>query len=779
MDPSVTPSKQSSLPRPSKLPVSRLPQPPSLRGAPASQSQRYDVLPPRQSLRSTASVDSFNLPSASGKSHGQLFHQSGPHALRSSKVTRHTDGPGNNRLKEAPTDRVNDAPFKRPFARPLSRHQDVSRPPSRLQHDELLEEKEDEPDTTIAGRKDEKKLDETPKPKMARKPRPSLSDRTLETLAQLPPSPSPRRRRSSFFYTESPMRPASAIGQRTRPGSQLGHRPPVLGADHEATTSARRGSPSKRETRLEGLNESGSQRLSVDSSRSTSAVQFPKSVDGNPRRVASKPAISRRSPANARHQASTGSPKLPPKTNLARTPLKISSVARPKTAETDPFRASLSSVDANVVVGKAGLGQGTPPKTSQSLRETIAKAKATKRQTQQAVSSWSKPELETTPVPATKTNPINDSLSVVDLEGRQTRLQQRITIARTSGRLVVSGIGLSEIPQAVMSMYDLESANASGVAWYESVDLAHFCAADNELESIGTDVFPDVESGQDSEDENGNMFAGLETLSLKGNILSSVPIGLRQLRLLVVLDLSNNRLEEKCFDVIGQCHGLRELRMGGNCFKDAIPGGLANLVQLEVFEIQENQIISCSNALDGLSRLRKLNLSGNRLTSIPGSALARMPLSELFVSRNRLNEALFSSEIRGLEHLKILDAAQNNLGRLTDQNFLSLPALEYLDISANRIETLPTMSSWQQLLRLNVAHNQLAEIPQGFTSLKAIKHANLGSNQLRTLDDRIGLMIGLTSLGLQNNPLRQRRLLNMSTEDLKSELCQRLEAEGI
>ena len=67
-------------------------------------------------------------------------------------------------------------------------------------------------------------------PSTRRRPRPSLSDRTAETLARIPSSTSPRRRRSSFFQTDGPMvsprRPATSMA-RARPSTSMGLRPPL------------------------------------------------------------------------------------------------------------------------------------------------------------------------------------------------------------------------------------------------------------------------------------------------------------------------------------------------------------------------------------------------------------------------------------------------------------------------------------------------------------------------------------------------------------------------
>lgn len=118
-------------------------------------------------------------------------------------------------------------------------------------------------------------------------------------------------------------------------------------------------------------------------------------------------------------------------------------------------------------------------------------------------------------------------------------LRSRLETARTSGRLNIAAMGLKEIPVEVLNMYNLESIDQPGSAWAESVDLTRFVAADNELEIISDSVFPDVDPQELAEDEDsqGNIFAGLETLDLHGNILVNLPMGLRRLSFLTSLNL--------------------------------------------------------------------------------------------------------------------------------------------------------------------------------------------------------------------------------------------------
>lgn len=100
---------------------------------------------------------------------------------------------------------------------------------------------------------------------------------------------------------------------------------------------------------------------------------------------------------------------------------------------------------------------------------------------------------------------------------------------------------LKEIPAEVMNMYNFES---SGGEWAESVDLTRFVAADNELEMISDDIFPDRDAQDmaDDEDSQGNIFAGLEALDLHGNMLITLPMGLRRLTMLTSLNLVSHPL---------------------------------------------------------------------------------------------------------------------------------------------------------------------------------------------------------------------------------------------
>lgn len=118
-------------------------------------------------------------------------------------------------------------------------------------------------------------------------------------------------------------------------------------------------------------------------------------------------------------------------------------------------------------------------------------------------------------------------------------LSRRIDAARRDGRLNIAAMDFKQIPEEVLTMYDSQAMEASSVSWNETVDLVRLNAADNSFEELSRDAFPDASPAvlASMEDAKGNQFGGLENLDLHGNLLRSVPIGLRRLERLTSLNL--------------------------------------------------------------------------------------------------------------------------------------------------------------------------------------------------------------------------------------------------
>lgn len=123
-------------------------------------------------------------------------------------------------------------------------------------------------------------------------------------------------------------------------------------------------------------------------------------------------------------------------------------------------------------------------------------------------------------------------------KGGEAVLRKRVDAARSDGRLNISAMGLTEIPEVVMKMYDFDSNQSSSIAWGEVVDLIRFNAADNDIEEISETVFPDIDpEATSNEDSPSLQFGALEAIDLHGNILQGVPIGMRRMTQLTSLNL--------------------------------------------------------------------------------------------------------------------------------------------------------------------------------------------------------------------------------------------------
>lgn len=137
---------------------------------------------------------------------------------------------------------------------------------------------------------------------------------------------------------------------------------------------------------------------------------------------------------------------------------------------------------------------------SQSLRDTIAKARAARAASLQQGS-----------VDATKPGEHDpfDTLDPFNIgTGGTTDLQRKIKTARTEGRLNIAMMELKEIPKQVYEMYDMKNEDDTddGPKWYENVDLLRIIAADNDIEVIG--------------EELATIFGGLTAIDVSSLLLS-------------------------------------------------------------------------------------------------------------------------------------------------------------------------------------------------------------------------------------------------------------------
>ncbi|KAF1932622.1 L domain-like protein [Didymella exigua CBS 183.55] len=799
----------SNLPRPSGIPraTSRLPvlrpsgSQPQLR-SPASTSQ----------LRKKPSVPATNTPLARKPSRASLVPSS---ARRVSSIPRSGAPPPRTSSQNAPVARK---PFGRPASRQSRTPSQPLRTPSISNEDDVLGSLDGFRSASRASSRagsragfhessssPEYVLEVQPDGRARGQSRPSLSERTMESLAQLPSSPANgkgNRRRSSFFNQDNsmppPLRPASATSNTSnasRPSTSDGTSKRLPTTPSKASARSSRMSmtlPGKRTVSAAAATPTGTPSRSISSiSRPTTAIKKPALVPTQNIQTPSKRAplseskgIASRTPtARASVAGTLGhaiSPPGPVNATSPPPPLQTSPAGSARKAPSSSL-ALRNSIAQAKAARKQGVGDppdGTPSKaesSSNALREQIAKAREAAKRTKAGPTRADTPPKDAI-IPDPREiagfdfglgDPFNQNAT-----GGQSVLRKRVDGARTTGRLNIAGMQLTEMPDEVLGMYD---PNDTTVAWGEIMDVATIVAADNELETLPDSMFPDVDLNDVDDDDAGPQFGGIQSLDLHGNLLRELPVGLRRLAELTKLNLSRNRLPMEVFNVVTQIASLRELKLAENHLTGELSSSIVNLARLQVLDVANNKLVSLPAELRELTQLRTVNVAGNQLSAVPMDLFTSTSLLDFNATKNRLQGAFFT--VQSAPHLQELRLSGNALTLLAESSDLSLPALKHLDVSANRLSSLPDVTSWATLGTLLLGDNKITTFPEGFFSLKQLRVADFTANDISRLDERIALMEALEILTLAANPIRERKFLTMSTDDVKRDLHARLRPE--
>ncbi|KAK2739269.1 hypothetical protein FQN57_006604 [Myotisia sp. PD_48] len=628
--------------------------------------------------------------------------------------------------------------------------------------------------------------------------KPSLSERTIETLSQIPPSPSIARKKSGYLpdtgirspsrqgtnlfanITASPRnstfsnplsRPAPTNGSSPRRSVSMFNHPSSTAqrtTDHrvEEIEEIRPGSP------FAGGQEQQDQDLAVARANRTPSKTRSLGVRTSKSRAnlnQAFPEWSSPSISKPPHPSSTVSSTLTSPTSTAS---KISS------------RTSIAS-DGNHSdpTTQKEPEPKKPSKSSSALRESIARAKAARKATLNTNNNTSDTKPIAKSTPTSSSAPFSqisekDPFNLLPESGSGTAaLRHKTAAARRSGALNISAMGLTEIPEEMMTMYTFDPEDNAD--WYESVDLTKFIAADNEFTCIPDAVFPDVDVTTLSidDDTQPGQFGGVEHIDLHGNMITDLPLGLRRLPRLRTLNLSKNKLNMAALEVIFSIDQLTELKLAENGLEGMMSPRISEMKKLEVLDLHGNKLSALPDTLAGLTSLKVLNVAENQLLFLPFMDLQNIPLVELNARKNKLHSRLFPDSFNRHDTLQILNVTANRLEGLVGDSTVDLPNLQQLFIQENVIEKLPDVSSWKSLLTLAADDNMISEIPEGLASLRNVRYLDFTGNNIRILDDRIGSMENLVTFRIANNPLRERSLLTMDTDQLKRHLNGRCEAK--
>jgi Leucine-rich repeat (LRR) protein len=255
--------------------------------------------------------------------------------------------------------------------------------------------------------------------------------------------------------------------------------------------------------------------------------------------------------------------------------------------------------------------------------------------------------------------------------------------------------------------------------------------------------------------EIGNL-SNLNKLQMYYSRCPQLPSEIGNCTALKVLTLAYCSNLEKLPTTIGNCVNLDSLEisayLAGQSKLASIPPEIGKLKDLSFLCIARHTLLtSLPGEITGCSKLRILDVQGNKLQSLPEQLGSLINLEALTVQNNALSAV--PSSIGSLVKLTTLDMGNNGVTLLPD-GIGNLTQLRSLSLHHNKLLELPsTIGTCTALTTVELNDNQLSSLPSTIGNLANVVEIELKNNQLTSLPAGIGNLTKITSLDLSRNQL--------------------------
>jgi len=194
--------------------------------------------------------------------------------------------------------------------------------------------------------------------------------------------------------------------------------------------------------------------------------------------------------------------------------------------------------------------------------------------------------------------------------------------------------------------------------------------------------------------------------------------------------------------------GATELDLSGLRLTD-LPGSIAQLRRLHRLNLYNNQLTALPESIAQLGKLWFLDVHRNQLTALPESIARLRWLQSLNLYGNQLTA--LPEPIAQLQQLQSLSVWNNQLTALPE-SIGQLQQLQKLDVSNNQLTALPeSIAQLQKLWFLDVHSNQLTALPESIAQLQKLQYLYVQNNQLSALPVSLWKLRDLTHLFLHGN----------------------------
>ncbi|KAK6633229.1 hypothetical protein RUM44_003830 [Polyplax serrata] len=370
---------------------------------------------------------------------------------------------------------------------------------------------------------------------------------------------------------------------------------------------------------------------------------------------------------------------------------------------------------------------------------------------------------------------------------------------------------LHKIPSELSSLKELRTLNLSHNVFKKFPEVIYDLVMLNSLD-ISSNIIEIMEPGI-------GFLTRVVDLNISHNKLSSIPNDITSCKALKDLNMSNNRLtstglpelinmqniekiqlQYNCLTllpVITGCSELKEIHLGFNEIQEVTIEELSTLSHLQVINLRNNMLQKLPKEVSCLQNLVRLDLSNNNLKELPATLSLLPHLESLLVEGNSLRsirrDILHGGTTRLINHLKQLLPAEeleknfnaqfpctavnefpdrytmrcSRAVNLACKDLCSIPDKVFeeavavpctiVDLSKNKLPVVPSgvWLLYKTLTDLNLANNQLKEIPFEIKNCANLRYLNVANNQLKTLPDELGNCTRIRELNISCNSIQE------------------------
>ncbi|BFZ13426.1 hypothetical protein BsWGS_16465 [Bradybaena similaris] len=247
--------------------------------------------------------------------------------------------------------------------------------------------------------------------------------------------------------------------------------------------------------------------------------------------------------------------------------------------------------------------------------------------------------------------------------------------------------------------------------------------------------------------------ATLRHVMIKNAEFQALPRALLKLTGLIDLEIRHTDIEYWDTAILKHLTPRLEKLELQNVSLSAWPTWISDFHSLSSLDLSFNSLKSIpddafSSITDSLTELR---LSQTDLTQLPQALSTLSSLTYLNLNYNTLTDASEVERIAGFPFAQKLSALYlDDVGLNRTPNFSNLTSLTQLDIDFNKLSDIPNGSLPASLTTFSASYNDLSEIPADISSLPRLEYLSLSANRISEIKSNT-LSSRLIELNIYNN----------------------------